>query len=130
MAVLTLVQAGAFADHLRSTGQRLVVADGPFDLLLPAHVRALEVARVQGDALLVLVHADRGAHDTGLLITPEHERAEIVAALASVDAVVVVAASAVDFVAGRLEPAIRAPGLDRMLETAESVSLMTRIRGR
>jgi D-glycero-beta-D-manno-heptose 1-phosphate adenylyltransferase len=112
MAMLTLAQAEAYADHVRSAGQRLVVTDGVFDLLLPGHVRALQAARAQGDALLVLVHADRGRQDADSLITPEQERAEVMASLAAVDAAVIVDPRTLDVVYRRLQPHLVVSGQD------------------
>lgn len=66
--------------------------NGCFDLLHPGHIRTLEKARSFGDALVVGVNSDRSVREmkgSGRPILPEHERAEILAALESVDAVVI-----------------------------------------
>jgi D-beta-D-heptose 7-phosphate kinase/D-beta-D-heptose 1-phosphate adenosyltransferase len=90
--VLTSSEAAAFADDLRRAGQRLVFTNGVFDLLHPGHVRYLKAARSEGDALMVGVNSDRSVRANkgpSRPIVPEQERAELVAALAVVDAVVI-----------------------------------------
>ena len=67
----------------------IVFTNGVFDLLHPGHVRYLQQARALGDALIVGVNSDRsvrGNKGPDRPITPEAERAEILAALACVDA--------------------------------------------
>lgn len=71
----------------------LVFTNGVFDLLHPGHVRYLQEARRLGDALLVGVNSDRSVRAQGKgadrPVNPEAERAEVLASLACVDAVVV-----------------------------------------
>jgi rfaE bifunctional protein nucleotidyltransferase chain/domain len=84
-AAATLVQA------LRAEGKTIVFTNGVFDLIHPGHVRYLESARALGDALIVGLNADasvRRNKGAGRPINPEEERAEVLAGLASVDAVV------------------------------------------
>ena len=79
-------------ERLRREGRRLVFTNGCFDLLHPGHVRYLKQARALGDALVVALNSDssvralKGAHRP---ILNQSERAEIIAALESVDYVVV-----------------------------------------
>ena len=85
-------EAAALVTRLREAGKEVVFTNGVFDLLHPGHVRYLERARALGDALIVGVNSDRSARankGADRPVTPEHERAEIVGALACVDAVVI-----------------------------------------
>jgi len=69
-----------------------VFTNGVFDLLHPGHVRYLSDARALGDALIVGVNSDRSVRANkgpARPITPEVERAELLASLRSVDAVTV-----------------------------------------
>jgi D-glycero-beta-D-manno-heptose 1-phosphate adenylyltransferase len=89
---MTLDQAVALADAARAAGRRIVFTNGVFDLLHAGHVRYLQHARSLGDLLIVAINSDpsvRSNKGPGRPITPEAERAEILAALAAVDAVVV-----------------------------------------
>jgi len=85
-------QVPAWRMALGERGQRLVVTNGCFDILHLGHVTYLEAARNQGDVLLVGVNGDASVRELkgpGRPINPEGDRAAVLAALASVDAVCV-----------------------------------------
>lgn len=76
----------------KRNGRRIVFTNGCFDLLHPGHLRILEKGRELGDALIVGLNSDasvRQLKGAGRPVIPERERAEILAALESVDAVVI-----------------------------------------
>jgi rfaE bifunctional protein nucleotidyltransferase chain/domain len=76
----------------KRNGKRVVFTNGCFDLLHPGHVKLLEAARAQGDALVVGLNSDdsvRTLKGPGRPVIPEQERAEILAGLECVDAVVI-----------------------------------------
>ena len=82
----------AWRKSLRAQQKKLVVTNGCFDLLHLGHVSYLEAARQQGDALLVAVNGDasvRAIKGPNRPINGESDRAAVLAALASVDAVCV-----------------------------------------
>lgn len=90
--ILSRQQASTFAARVRANGERVVFTNGVFDLLHPGHVRYLSDARALGDALIVGVNSDRSVRANkgpARPITPEVERAELLASLRSVDAVTV-----------------------------------------
>jgi rfaE bifunctional protein nucleotidyltransferase chain/domain len=90
--VLTWEQTGSFVRTARASGRRIVFTNGVFDLLHPGHVRYLQQARSLGDLLIVGLNADASVKRNkgpGRPITPEDERAEVLAALECVDAVVI-----------------------------------------
>ena len=90
--VLSWDQVDAFVTRERSAGRRIVFTNGVFDLLHPGHVRYLQHARSLGDLLIVGLNADasvRRNKGAGRPITPELERAEVLAALECVEAVVI-----------------------------------------
>lgn len=92
MPVLSTSDAASFAESLRHDHRRVVFTNGVFDILHPGHVRYLQAARRHGDALIVAVNSDRSVRANkgpSRPITPELERAEILAALACVDASVI-----------------------------------------
>jgi D-glycero-beta-D-manno-heptose 1-phosphate adenylyltransferase len=90
--VITRDEAAALADSFRRQGRRVAFTNGVFDLLHPGHVHYLQTARALGDVLIVGLNSDasvRRNKGDGRPINPEHERAELLAALACVDFVVV-----------------------------------------
>jgi len=90
--VFTLAQAVAWVEHLRHDGKTIVFTNGVFDLLPPGHVRYLQDARSEGDALIVGVNSDRSVRANKgpeRPINPEHERAEVLSALVFVDLAVI-----------------------------------------
>ncbi len=89
--VLSRDAAKAYAARLQADGRTVVFTNGVFDLLHPGHTRYLAQARQLGDVLIVGLNADasvRRNKGAGRPITPEAERAELLAALDCVDAVV------------------------------------------
>ena len=80
-------------------GRRLVFTNGCFDLLHVGHVRYLQAARALGDALAVAVNGDGSVRELKgptRPINPEHDRAEVLAALACVDFVTIFPEKRVD----------------------------------
>jgi len=76
----------------RSRGLRVVFTNGCFDLLHVGHISLLEQARRMGDRLIVAVNSDRSVRALKGRRRPmvrEQERAQVLAALSAVDAVVI-----------------------------------------
>jgi rfaE bifunctional protein nucleotidyltransferase chain/domain len=91
-SVLTLDEAILRFGREKRNGRRVVFTNGCFDVLHPGHIRTLEHARELGDALIVGINSDASVQQlkgAGRPLIPQNERAEILAALASVDAVVI-----------------------------------------
>jgi rfaE bifunctional protein nucleotidyltransferase chain/domain len=108
-------------DQWRRTGQPITLANGGFDLLHVGHVRYLRGAKALGGKLVVAINSDesvRALKGEGRPIMPEQERAEIVAALADVDAVVIFPELDVRAIIREIHPDIQAKGTDY---TADSV---------
>jgi D-glycero-beta-D-manno-heptose 1-phosphate adenylyltransferase len=90
--ILTLEQAILRFGREKRNGRRVVFTNGCFDLLHPGHIGVLEQARQFGDILIVGLNSDssvRQLKGPGRPVLPELERAEILAALECVDAVVI-----------------------------------------
>jgi len=105
----------AVVEHLRATGKEVVLTNGVFDLLHPGHVRYLQDARREGDALIVAVNSDRSVRaikGPERPVNPEAERAEVLAALACVDAVVVFDEDDPQQIISRLQPDVLVKGAD------------------
>ncbi|MGE0041442.1 MAG: D-glycero-beta-D-manno-heptose 1-phosphate adenylyltransferase [Vicinamibacterales bacterium] len=114
--VLTRGDAVAWVADLRAAGRVIVFTNGVFDLLHPGHVRYLADARRLGDALVVGVNSDRSVRAQGKgpdrPITPEAERAEVLAGLAAVDAVVIFDEDTPHAIVSALQPDILVKGAD------------------
>ncbi len=105
----------------RRFGERVTLANGCFDLLHVGHVRYLHAARQLGGKLIVAVNDDasvRALKGEGRPVMPAEERAEILAALADVDAVVIFPEKDVRAIIREVRPDFHAKGTDY---TAESV---------
>lgn len=105
----------------RRGGESVVLANGCFDLLHVGHIRYLRAAKALGGRLVVAVNSDASARrlkGEGRPLTPEQERAEILAALEDVDAVVIFSEPDVQALIREIRPEVQAKGTDY---TAESV---------
>lgn len=105
----------------RRSGERITLANGNFDLLHVGHVRYLSAAKALGGKLVVAINSDesvRALKGEARPIMPETERAEIIAALADVDAVVIFPELDVRALIREIHPDIQAKGTDY---TADSV---------
>lgn len=102
-------------ERWRAKGEQIVLANGNFDLLHVGHVRYLHGAKELGGKLVVAVNSDesvRALKGEGRPIMPAEERAEIVAALGDVDAVVIFPELDVRALIGEIRPDIQAKGTD------------------
>jgi D-glycero-beta-D-manno-heptose 1-phosphate adenylyltransferase len=108
-------------EQWRSAGDRIILGNGNFDLLHVGHVRYLRGAKQLGGKLVVAINSDesvRALKGEGRPVMPAEERAEIVAALADVDAVVIFPELDVRALIREIRPDIQAKGTDY---TADSV---------
>jgi len=90
--IVDLQELSERSKQLRAAGKKLVATNGCFDLLHVGHVRYLQAARALGDLLAVGLNGDRSVRELkgkGRPITAERDRAEILAALQSVDFVTI-----------------------------------------
>jgi len=98
-----------------SKGRRIAFANGCFDLLHVGHVRYLEAAKAEGDVLVVGVNGDaseRALKGPGRPIFAAEARAELVAALAAVDYVVLFDEPTVANLLRELRPDVHCKGTD------------------
>ena len=105
----------------RQQGESVILTNGCFDLLHVGHVRYLRAAKKLGGRLIVAVNSDESVQTLkgeGRPLMPAEERAEILAALADVDAVVIFSEPDVRALIREIHPDIQAKGTDY---TAESV---------
>ncbi len=99
----------------RAAGEQIVLANGCLDLLHVGHIRYLRGAKALGGKLIVAVNSDasvRRIKEEGRPFMPEGERAEIIAALSDVDAVVIFDEPDVRPLVRELRPDVQAKGTD------------------
>lgn len=117
----------------RRGGARIVLANGCFDILHVGHVRYLEGARALGDLLVVGINSDeqvRALKGLGRPLVPERERAELVAALRSVDYVTIFPEPNVEALLRAVRPDIHAKGTDYTEETVPERDVIISLGGR
>jgi rfaE bifunctional protein nucleotidyltransferase chain/domain len=113
--VLTIDAAATWAEDQRRAGRRVVFTNGVYDLVHPGHIEYLEAAKAAGDVLIVAVNSDRSVRANkgpSRPILPEGERAELMAALRVVDAVVIFDAETPADVVERIQPDVLVKGAD------------------
>lgn len=113
-------EVAALGQRLRQSGKRIVFANGCFDIFHVGHVRYLEGARQQGDVLIVGVNSDgsvRQLKGEGRPLLPEEARAELLAAMESVDYVVIFDRPTAENILRDLRPDVHCKGTDYAEET-------------
>jgi rfaE bifunctional protein nucleotidyltransferase chain/domain len=106
-AILDVEEAAAWREQQRAAGRRVVFTNGVFDVLHAGHVSYLAWAREQGDALILGLNTDASVRaNKGELrpIVPFDERAQVLAALRSVDVVVALGERTPELLLDRLRP--------------------------
>ena len=109
----------------RRQAGRVVFTNGVFDLLHPGHVDLLVAARALGDALVVGVNTDASVKRLKGPTRPvrnEQERAHVLAALESVDAVVLFGEDTPLELIRRIMPDVLVKGGDYTVETVVGAS--------
>jgi len=105
---------------LRKEGRTVALANGLFDVLHVGHLRYLEGAAAEADLLVVAVNSDASARalkGPDRPIVPEDERAELIAAFACVDFVLVFGDRTVEPILRALRPDVHCKGTDYTAET-------------
>ena len=105
----------AFANALRAAGQRIVFTNGCFDILHAGHVRYLAAARAHGDVLILGLNSDasvRRLKGATRPVNDERDRAEVVGALQSVDAVVIFGEDTAETLIAKVRPDVYVKGGD------------------
>lgn len=118
--------------ELRQAGRRIVSTNGCFDLLHVGHVRFLQQARALGDVLVVGLNDDasvRRLKGEGRPLTPEAERAEIVASLAAVDYVTLFGEELPNAFLAALRPHIHVKGADYTEEECPEAAVVRQYGG-
>jgi rfaE bifunctional protein nucleotidyltransferase chain/domain len=113
--VLTLPELKRKIAALKAQGKTVAFANGHFDLLHVGHLRYLQAARAEGDALVVGLNDDASVErlkGPGRPVVPAAERAELLAALEPVDFVVVFDGDSPASLLAELQPDVHCKGTD------------------
>ena len=117
---MTPAEVRALRDQLDAQGKKLVFTNGCFDLLHAGHVRYLNEARALGDAMVVALNSDESVRELKGPTRPingENDRAEVMAALRAVDAVVVFGDKRATALIEAIQPHIYAKGGDYTVDS-------------
>lgn len=120
-------------ENWRAQGEKITLANGCFDLLHVGHVRYLHAAKQLGGRLIVAINSDESVRQLkgeGRPLMPAEERAEILAALSDVDAVVIFPEPDVRALIRDIRPDIQAKGTDYMAETVPERDVVAEYGGR
>jgi rfaE bifunctional protein nucleotidyltransferase chain/domain len=104
----------------RAAGEKITLSNGAFDLLHVGHIRYLHAAKRLGGKLVVAINSDesvRALKGEGRPVMPAEERAEILAALSDVDAVIIFAEPDVRALVRDIRPDIHAKGTDYTIDS-------------
>ncbi len=118
LKIKTIKEAAEIARSAKKRGMKVVTTNGCFDILHIGHIRNLEKARNLGDVLIVGVNADKSVKENkgkNRPIVPEKERAEVIAALKSVDYVFIFKDKTPNDWLKKIKPNIHVKGADRKL---------------
>ena len=117
----------------RRAGESITLANGCFDLLHVGHIRYLHAAKQLGGRLIVAINSDDSVHalkGEGRPLIPGEERAEILSALADVDAVVIFSERDVRALIREIRPDVHAKGTDYTAESVPERDVLAECGGR
>ena len=131
--ILGRAQLRELVEQWRGAGERIILANGNFDLLHVGHVRYLRGAKELGGRLVVAINSDESVRmlkGEGRPVIPAAERAEIVAAMADVDAVVIFCELDVRGLIREIRPDVQAKGTDYTEDSVPERDAVTAYGGR
>ena len=117
----------------RQAGEHITLANGCFDLLHVGHIRYLRAAKELGGRLIVAINSDdsvRSLKGEGRPLMPAEERAEILAALSDVDAVVIFPERDVRALIAEIRPDVQAKGTDYTVDNVPEGDAVRKYGGR
>jgi rfaE bifunctional protein nucleotidyltransferase chain/domain len=131
--ILSREELGQQVAVWRERGDSITLANGCFDLLHVGHVRYLRAAKELGGRLIVAINSDesvRALKGEGRPLMPAAERAEILASLADVDAVVIFPEPDVRALVREIRPDVQAKGTDYTAENVPERDVVLECGGR
>jgi rfaE bifunctional protein nucleotidyltransferase chain/domain len=121
--IISFAQLTAESQRLQSEGKRIVATNGCFDILHVGHVRYLAAAKGQGDVLVVGLNGDKSVRQlkgAGRPVNREQDRAEVLAAVESVDYVVIFPETRATKFLAAARPDVYVKGGDYTAETLDA----------
>jgi len=131
--VQTLDQLIRSLETARESGSSVALANGLFDILHVGHLHYLEAAGKQADLLVVAINSDRSARELKgptRPVTPEAQRAELIAGFACVDFVTIFDDNTVESVLRALRPQVHCKGTDYTAETVPEAGVAREVGAR
>jgi rfaE bifunctional protein nucleotidyltransferase chain/domain len=133
MKIKSIAELKKIVKELKKKHKRIVFANGCFDILHVGHVRYLKAAKELGDYLIVGINSDKSTRlikGEGRPLVREDERAEIVASIQYVDAVIIFDEPTAEKVLKELRPHIHAKGTDYTKETVPEKEVVKSYNGK
>lgn len=130
--ILSVSELTEIVSDLRRSGKKIIFTNGCFDIIHVGHIRYLAQAKAYGDILIVGLNSDasvRSLKGAGHPIQSECDRAEILAALGSVDYVVIFNEKVPDVLIKKIRPDIHVKGGDYKLEQIPESKLVQSLGG-
>lgn len=131
--IVSRKELAELAKEWRARGEKITLANGCFDLLHVGHVRYLRGAKELGGKVVVALNSDestRALKGAGRPVTTEGERAELLAALEDVDAIVIFPEKDVTAIIRELRPDVHAKGTDYTEGSVPEGALVRELGGR
>jgi rfaE bifunctional protein nucleotidyltransferase chain/domain len=131
--VQTLDQLIRRLETARESGSSVALANGLFDILHVGHLRYLEAASKEADLLVVAINSDRSARELKgptRPVTPEAQRAELIAGFACVEFVTIFDDNTVESVLRALRPQVHCKGTDYTAETVPEADVAREVGAR
>lgn len=133
MKIMTRDQAEKMVERYKAEGKTTVFTNGCFDILHAGHVRYLGAARELGDCLIVGLNSDasvRRLKGPARPVNSQEDRAEVIAALAAVDSVVIFDETTAETLVAAIRPDIYAKGGDYHLDDLPEAKIVAQYGGR
>ncbi len=133
MKIVSRNGAKDIAAAVKATGRKVVFTNGCFDILHAGHVRYLAAARALGDLLIVGLNSDesvKGFKGADRPINPQDDRAEVLAALAAVDHVVIFDDRTAEGLVAEIKPDIYVKGGDYCIDDLPEAAIVAGYGGR
>lgn len=133
MKIIKRDEITAVIEQLKAAGKTIVFTNGCFDILHAGHVRYLAAARQLGDCLIVGLNSDCSVRELKGPTRPvnhQEDRAEVIAAMAAVDYVVIFDEKTAETTVAAIKPDIYAKGGDYTVDKLPEAAIVAQYGGK